>query len=43
MDIATLNWLGITLLAVFGLWAFWKGGQTVQKRRQQDDTRQKGE
>ena len=32
MDIATLNYLGITLLALFGLWAFWKGGQSVQKR-----------
>jgi len=36
MDIATLNWLGITLLAAFGLWAFWKGGQSVQKRQQRD-------
>ena len=33
MDVATLNYLGITLLAVFGLWAFWKGGQSVQKRQ----------
>ncbi|MBQ4567616.1 MAG: hypothetical protein IJA79_05760 [Desulfovibrio sp.] len=36
MDIATLNYLGITLLALFGLWAFWKGGQAIQKDRQRD-------
>lgn len=37
MDFATLNWLAITVLAVFGLWAFWKGGKAVEKRLQRRD------
>ena len=43
MDYLTLNALGITLLAAFGLWAFQRGAQGGKKRppRSDDDDNKK--
>lgn len=37
MDYITLNALGITLLAAFGLWAFQRGAQGGKKRPPHSD------
>ena len=42
MDILTLNAVGITVMAVFGLWAFYRAAQITKKRRQ-DEERKKNE
>ena len=37
MDILTLNALGITVMAIFGLWAFYRAAQITKKRRQDEE------
>jgi len=41
MDILTLNAVGITVMAVFGLWAFYRAAQITKKRRHDDDDKKK--
>ena len=40
MDILTMNAVGITVMAIFGLWAFYRAAQITKKRRHDDE--QKG-
>jgi len=37
MDILTLNALGITVMAIFGLWVFYRAAQITKKRRQDEE------
>ena len=37
MDVQTLNAVGITVMAVFGLWAFYRAAQITKKRRRDDE------
>ena len=39
MDILTLNAVGITVMAMFGLWAFYRAAQTTKKKRKDDETK----
>ncbi len=41
MDILTLNAVGITVMAIFGLWAFYRAEQTTKKKRKDDETKNK--
>lgn len=41
MDILTLNAVGITVMAVFGLWAFYRAAQITKKRRRDDEQKNK--
>ncbi|MGV6996222.1 hypothetical protein ACUZ9P_10040 [Desulfovibrio sp. QI0430] len=41
MDILTLNAVGITVMAIFGLWAFYRAAQTIKKKRKDDETKNK--
>ena len=44
MDILTLNALGITVMAVLGLWVFYRAAQATKKQRPpHDDDARKGE
>ena len=41
MDVLTLNAVGITVMAVFGLWAFYRAAQITKKKRKDDETQKK--
>ncbi len=41
MDILTLNAVGITVMAMFGLWAFYRAAQITKKKRKDDETKKK--
>jgi hypothetical protein len=41
MDTLTMNAVGITIMAIFGLWAFCRGAKITQKRRHEDDKKDK--
>lgn len=41
MDTMTQNAVGITIMAIFGLWAFYRSAQITKKRRQQDEKKDK--
>ena len=41
MDILTMNAVGITVMAIFGLWAFYRAAQITKKRRHEDDHKDK--
>ena len=41
MDILTLNAVGITVMAVFGLWVFYRAGQITKKKRREDEQKKK--
>lgn len=41
MDILTLNAVGITVMAVFGLWVFYRAGQITKKKRREDEQNKK--
>ena len=41
MDILTLNAVGITVMAMFGLWAFYRAAQITKKKRKDDETMNK--
>lgn len=41
MDVLTLNAVGITVMAVFGLWAFYRAAQITKKKRKDDETQNK--
>ena len=41
MDIQTLNAVGITVMAMFGLWAFYRAAQITQKKRKDGETKNK--
>ena len=41
MDIVTQNAVGITVMAIFGLWAFYRAAQITKKRRHEDEKKDK--
>ena len=41
MDVLTLNAVGITVMAVFGLWVFYRAAQITKKKRKDDETENK--
>ena len=41
MDILTLNAVGITVMAMFGLWAFYRAAQITKKKRKDDEAKNK--
>ncbi len=41
MDILTLNAVGITVMAVFGLWVFYRAGQITKKKRHDEEQNKK--
>ena len=41
MDILTLNAVGITVMAIFGLWAFYRAAKITKKKRKDDETKNK--
>ena len=41
MDVLTLNAVGITVMAMFGLWAFYRAAQITKKKRKDDEPKNK--
>ena len=41
MDTLTMNAVGITVMAIFGLWAFYRSAQITKKRRLEDEKKDK--
>lgn len=41
MDVLTLNAVGITVMAMFGLWAFYRAAQITKKKRKDDEHKNK--
>ncbi|WP_300553659.1 hypothetical protein [Desulfovibrio sp.] len=41
MDVLTLNAVGITVMAVFGLWVFYRAAQITKKKRKDDEIENK--
>ena len=41
MDVLTLNAVGITVMAIFGLWVFYRAAQITKKKRKDDETKNK--
>ena len=41
MDTLTLNAVGITVMAIFGLWAFYRAAKITNKRRREDEKKDK--
>ena len=41
MDTMTMNAVGIAVMAIFGLWAFYRAGQITKKRRHEDEQKEK--
>lgn len=41
MDTLTMNAVGIAVMAIFGLWAFYRAGQITKKRRHDDEQKDK--
>ena len=41
MDTLTLNAVGITVMVIFGLWAFYRAAKITKKRRREDEKKDK--